>query len=117
MMDKIKTGSNGENLAAEFLMEKGFRIVARNYRWRHAEIDLIVQRDEWLIFVEVKTRSSNAWGEPESFVDDFKRRLIYAAAEEYIFSTDWQGHIRFDIVSVKSGASPEIVHFEDAINY
>jgi putative endonuclease len=117
MTDKIKTGSNGENLAAEFLIKKGFRIAARNYRWRRAEIDLIIQREDWLIFVEVKTRSSDAYGEPESFVNDYQRKLIYDAAEEYIFSTDWQGHIRFDIVSVKLGAIPEIRHFEDAINY
>jgi putative endonuclease len=117
MTDKIETGSIGENLAAAFLVDQGFRIVARNYRWRRGEIDLIAQREDWLIFVEVKTRSSNAYGEPESFVHDFQRRLIYDAAEEYIFSTDWQGHIRFDIISVKPGKVPEIVHFEDAINY
>ena len=116
MSDKIKTGSKGENLAAEFLKQKGFEIVARNYRFKHAEIDLIIKRDNWLIFVEVKTRSSSSFGEPESFVDDFKGRKIFEAAEEYIFSTDWQGHIRFDIVSVKLGKEPEIVHFEDAIN-
>jgi putative endonuclease len=116
MSDKIKTGSKGENLAAEFLKRKGFDIVARNYRFSKAEIDLIVKRDNWLIFVEVKTRKSNLYGEPEDFVDDYKSRLIFQAAEEYIFSTDWQGHIRFDIVSVKMGAEPEIVHFEDAIN-
>ncbi|MGC1240535.1 MAG: YraN family protein [Chryseosolibacter sp.] len=115
MTDKIKTGSIGENLAAEFLVNKGFRVVARNYRWKKAEIDLIVQRENWLIFVEVKTRSSNAFGEPESFVTDQQTRLIYSAAEEYIFTTDWRGHIRFDIVSVKPGPAPEIVHFEDAI--
>jgi putative endonuclease len=117
MTDKIQTGSNGENLAAEFLVKKGFTIVARNYRWDKAEIDLIVRRDNWLIFVEVKTRNSNAYGEPESFVDDFKGRLIYKAAEAYIFSTDWQGHVRFDVVSVKPAPVPEIVHFEDAINF
>jgi putative endonuclease len=76
----------------------------------------LISRDNWLIFVEVKTRSSSDYGEPESFVDDFKARNIFEAAEEYIFSTDWQGHIRFDIVSVKLGKTPEIVHFEDAIN-
>ena len=117
MTDKIKTGSDGEDLAAEYLVGKGFRIVARNYRWRKAEIDLIVQRENWLVFVEVKTRSSNAWGEPESFVNALQRRLIYSAAEEYIFRTDWQGDIQFDIVSVKLGETPEIVHFEDAITY
>ena len=117
MSDKIETGSMGEKLAADFLVSKGFKVVERNYRWRKAEVDLIVQREDWLIFVEVKTRSSNAWGEPESFVADDQRRLIYGAAEEYIFSTDWQGNIRFDIVSVKPGVPPEIVHFEDAISF
>lgn len=117
MTDKIQTGDIGENLAAEFLVTQGFKVVERKYRWRKAEIDLIVQRKDWLIFVEVKTRSSDAWGEPESFVSDLQRRLIYDAAEEYIFTRDWQGNIRFDIVSVKPGTPPEIVHFEDAISY
>lgn len=116
MSDKIKTGSNGENMAAEFLKEKGFEIVTRNYRHKHAEIDLIVKRDDWLLFIEVKTRSSSAFGEPEEFVDEFKARKIFEAAEEYIFSTDWQGNVRFDVVSIKLGPVPEIEHFEDAIN-
>lgn len=116
MSDKIKTGSKGENLAAEFLQQKGFEVVARNYRYKHAEIDLIIRRNDWLIFVEVKTRSSSSYGEPESFVDAAKERKLYEAAEEYIFANDWRGHIRFDIVSVKLGAVPEIVHFEDAIH-
>lgn len=116
MSDKIKTGSNGENMAAEFLKEKGFEIVTRNYRHKRAEIDLIVKRDDWLLFVEVKTRSSSAFGEPEEFVDEFKSRKIFEAAEEYIFSTDWQGHVRFDVISIKLGPPPEIEHFEDAIN-
>jgi putative endonuclease len=116
MSDKIKTGSKGENMAAEFLKEKGFEIVARNYRYKCSEIDLIVKRDDWLLFVEVKTRSSSAFGEPEEFVDELKARRIFQAAEEYIFSKDWKGHVRFDVVSVKLGMVPEIVHFEDAIN-
>jgi putative endonuclease len=116
MSDKIKTGNIGENLAAQFLMEKGFEIVARNYRFRHAEIDLIVKRENWLLFVEVKTRTSTAFGEPEDFVGDLKIRNIFEAAEEYIFKIDWKGHIRFDLVSVKLGHQPEIRHFEDAIN-
>jgi putative endonuclease len=75
-----------------------------------------VKRDNWLLFIEVKTRKSNAYGEPEDFVDEFKARHIFQAAEEFIFSVDWHGHIRFDIISVMLGAVPEIVHFEDAIN-
>ena len=52
MTDKIETGSQGENLAAEFFAEQGFKVVARNYRWKRAEIDLIVERENWLIFVD-----------------------------------------------------------------
>src|SRR5688572_15609431 len=113
MSDKIKTGAKGENLAAEFLERKGFEVVARNYRHKRAEIDLIVKRENWIIFVEVKTRSSSSFGEPEDFVTGQKSRKIFEAAEEYIFSTDWHGHVRFDIVSVKLGGAPEIIHFED----
>ncbi len=116
MSDKIETGNKGENMAAEFLAKKGYEILTRNYRYKHAEIDLIVKRGNWLLFVEVKTRSSNAYGEPEEFVTDFKARKIFEAAEEYIFATDWQGHVRFDVVSIKLGEVAEIEHFEDAIN-
>ncbi len=117
MTDKMQTGDHGENLAADYLICQGFQIVARKYRWHHAEIDLIATRADWLVFVEVKTRNSRAWGEPESFVDNAKRKLMYDAAEEYIFRKNWQGNIRFDIVSVKLSEPPEIVHFEDAISY
>lgn len=117
MSDKIKTGNKGETLAAEFFQKKGFEIVARNYRYKKAEIDLIIKREDWVIFVEVKTRSSTAFGEPEEFVDDRKGYRIFDAAEEWIYSNNWHGHIRFDIVSVKlDRATPLIEHFEDAIN-
>jgi putative endonuclease len=114
--DKIKTGSIGENLAADYLKKKGFEVVARNYRFKKAEIDLIVRRDDWLIFVEVKTRSSVEFGEPEEFLEALQANRIFDAAEEFIFSTDWHGHVRFDIISVKLGMTDEIEHFEDAIN-
>lgn len=116
MGDKIITGKKGEDLAANFLLQKGFTVVTRNYRFKHAEIDLIVQKDDWMIFVEVKTRSSSTFGEPESFVGYKQTRKIFEAAEEYIYSHNWHGHIRFDIISVKLGNPPEVVHFEDAIN-
>ncbi|HEX5171592.1 MAG TPA: YraN family protein [Cyclobacteriaceae bacterium] len=116
MTDKIKLGKEGERLAANFLMQKGFEVIYRNYRFRRAEIDLIVKQNDWLIFVEVKTRSSSSFGEPEEAVTVKKIRMIYDAAEEYIYAIDWKGHIRFDIISVKLGNPPEIIHFEDAIN-
>lgn len=109
-------GRQGEELAAAFLEKKGFTVVARNYRHKKAEVDLIVKKDNWLVFVEVKTRSSSAFGEPEAFVDGKKARMILSAAEEFIFANNWHGHVRFDVVSVKLGRETEIEHFEDAIN-
>lgn len=114
MKDKIKSGREGELLAADFLTRKGFEIVERNYRHRHAEIDLIIRKDNWLIFVEVKARSSYAYGHPEESVDYRKVKTILEAAEHYIYEIDWQGNVRYDIVSVKLGKNPEIVHLEDA---
>jgi putative endonuclease len=115
MVDKIKRGNAGEQLAADFLVQKGFEIVARNYRYKHAEIDLIVKKANWLIFVEVKTRTSNAFGYPEEFVDYKKERKILEGAEHYIYKIDWQFNVRYDIVSVwLRKDQPEIVHLEDA---
>ncbi len=116
MIDKIELGKEGENLAAKFLIEKGYEIVSRNYRYKHAEIDLIAKKDKWLLFVEVKTRTSVKYGHPEEFIGSLKGRKMFEAAEAYIYATDWQGHVRFDVVAVKVGRNAEIVHFEDAIN-
>jgi len=115
MTDNIKNGNMGEDLAADFLRKKGFEILARNFRYKQGEIDLIVRKTNWLIFVEVKTRSSYAFGYPEEFVDYKKARLILETAEHYIYKTNWEGNVRYDIVSVKlSRDNPEIVHLEDA---
>jgi len=115
MSDKIKKGYDGEQLAADFLVQKGFEIVERNYRYKHSEIDLIIKKANWLIFVEVKTRSSYAFGYPEEFVDYKQVKKILEGADHYIYKTDWQGNVRYDIVSVLlQKGNPEIVHLEDA---
>lgn len=116
MTDKTEIGRRGENLAAEFLVKQGYEIAARNYRFGHAEIDLIVKRDKWLLFIEVKTRTSVEYGQPEDFLLEFQVNRIFNAAENYIFAIDWQGNVRFDVVTVKLGKEPVIEHFEDAIN-
>jgi putative endonuclease len=114
MSDKIKTGNKGEELAAKFLADKGYEIVSRNYRYKHAEIDIIVRKDNWLVFVEVKTRKSSSFGEPEVFVDAKKADKVMEGAEQFMVEQNWHGNIRFDIVSVKTGTTPQIEHFEDA---
>jgi len=116
MTDKAEVGKIGEELAANYFTNLGFEIVRRNFRFGKAEIDLIVKKDRWLIFVEVKTRHSNDFGEPEAFVSRRQTKNIFDAAEEFIYSNDWRGHIRFDILAVRPGDPPEITHFEDALN-
>jgi len=115
MGDKIKKGKEGETLAADFLREKGFEIVARNYRHKKSEIDLIVRKSNWLIFVEVKMRSSDAFGYPEEFVDYKKAQNIIDGAVEYTQQQSWHGNVRYDIISIRDQQGKnEIVHFEDA---
>ncbi|CAN5413217.1 YraN family protein [soil metagenome] len=115
MSDKIKTGDDGEDLAAAFLMEKGYAILERNYRHKKSEIDLIISKGNWLVFVEVKTRSSTAYGYPEQFVDYSQKRMIFKGALEYMYLKNWQGNVRYDIVSVNLvGSGHKIYHIEDA---
>jgi putative endonuclease len=114
MSDKAKIGKEGEQQAANYLQSKGYEILVRNYRFKHAEIDLIVKKESFIVFVEVKTRSYSFYGEPEAFVDSKKASTVIRAAENYTYENKYEGNIRFDIVSVKTGVNPEIVHFEDA---
>lgn len=115
MSDKIKKGKEGEVFAADFLVAKGFEIIERNYRHKRSEIDLIVKKNNWLIFVEVKMRSSDAYGFPEDFVDRKKAKNIIYGAEEYTHQQNWNGNVRFDIVSIRERQGKrEVVHIEDA---
>lgn len=114
MNDSAKTGKAGEESAAAYLQSKGYEILVRNYRHKHGEIDLIVKKGSFIVFVEVKTRSYSFYGEPEAFVDSRKAATVSRAAEQYTYENKYEGNIRFDIVSVKTGLNPEIVHFEDA---
>lgn len=115
MSDKQATGKVGENMAAEFLQKQGFAVIERNYRHRRGEIDLIVQKDHLLLFVEVKTRTGNSeWGYPEEAVTRKKARQVISCANHYIFKINWQKDIRFDIIAIQLGEETEISWFQDA---
>lgn len=116
-MDKIKRGNDGEGRAAAYLEERGYQVMERNYRHRRAEIDLIVKKDDWLVFVEVKTRGSSAYGYPEEFVDEKKVEKILEGADHYLVQNDWQGNVRYDIIAISIiKGRYEIAHFEDAFH-
>lgn len=117
MAQHNETGRQGEAEAARFLREKGYEILTTNFRYQHAEIDLIAQKGKLLVFVEVKTRTGNAFGNPEEFVSYTKARLVMKAAEHYIFTHNWHHDVRFDIVAILvSGTEQRIRHIEDAFS-
>lgn len=114
MPTHVQTGQRGEVLAARFLEQKGYEIVARNYRAGRAEVDLIARREQWMVFMEVKTRNNLKFGFPEAFVSARKETLLRQAADQYVYETNWRGAIRFDVVAVVvTWKSEELVHFED----
>ena len=113
MNNKALTGKLGEDLAAAYLSGHGYEIVARNYRFKHAEIDIIAKKAKFLIFVEVKARRSNTFGYPEEAVGKHKVKKVLEAADQYTYEQKWEGNIRFDIIAINT-ATHEIDHFEDA---
>lgn len=107
-------GKWGENIAKDFLADKGYRIKAINYRHRRFEIDVIAQKNNWLVFVEVKMRKSTAFGYPEDFVNRKKLSNLQRAAEAYIEEQRWGGWIRFDIIAIEAYNNQyDISHFMD----
>lgn len=115
MAQHNETGKKGEIAAANFLLKKGFEILAANYRFKKAEIDIIAKQNNVITFVEVKTRSTDFFGFPEEFVDKKKQQLIAKAAAQFIEENKILGELRFDIISViETKEQLEIRHIEDA---
>lgn len=111
MANTTQRGMEGENRATDFFVSLGYEVVARNYRYLKSEIDLIVRKNNLLVFVEVKLRTSVKFGFPEQSVNPRKRTKILEGAAHYLEATQWQGQVRYDIVAIHGSA---ITHFEDA---
>lgn len=111
-----ETGINGENIAANFLLKNGFIILHRNWCHGKKEIDIIATKNDLLVFVEIKTRTSFDFGFPEEAVTLRKQNYLKAAAEAFLEDKPQYLRIRFDIISVllENNAAKEIIHFEDA---
>ncbi len=111
-----KTGKKGEDLAARYLVNKGYRIIYRNYRTPYGEIDIICEYEKSVIFVEVKTRTNTKYGMPEEAVTIKKRDHIRKTALAFLGSLDRPfAEMRFDVLSImlKDG-DPVIEHIEAA---
>jgi len=112
------TGRIGEDLAHRFLRRHGCTVVARNYRTRSGmgEIDLVVRQGDTLVFVEVKTRATNDFGQPDRAVDEEKRTRVRRAARDYArrAGADWD-KTRIDLVNVTLSRPPRVEWLRDAL--
>lgn len=95
-----KQGLEGEMAARSYLLEQGFELLETNWRYKKLEIDIIAKKGETLVFVEVKTRKSDTFGEPEAFVSRQKQGFLIAAANSYLSENNLDCESRFDIIAV-----------------
>lgn len=116
MSHNQRIGKWGEELAAEHLVGRGCEILARNARTPYGEIDIIAKQGEIVIFVEVKTRTSDKMGLPEESITTRKRQHMLSAAEHYAAEQEID-HWQIDVISIegKPGSTPKITYFENAI--
>ncbi len=111
-------GKKGEQTAINYLLSKDYEIVEKNYRFQKAEIDIIAQKKDTLICVEVKTRSTAYFGNPQDFIDKKKIQLLVKAMDYYVIDKDLDVEVRFDIIAIiNQNNEMEIEHIEDAFLY
>ncbi|SDR76003.1 putative endonuclease [Gillisia sp. Hel1_33_143] len=111
-------GKKGEQLAAEFLISKGYKIVARNFRFQKAEVDIIARKNNILAIIEVKTRSSSNFGDPQEFVKARQIQHLVKAVDHFVSEHQLDVDVRFDIIAIiKNSKQTKIEHLENAFLY
>jgi len=115
MSESHELGQKGEDLATAYLKDKGFRILFRNWKWGKHEIDIIAENKDFIVFIEVKTRTDNYQMHPVTAVTNEKQKSIIRAAEGYIQKFKIDKESRFDVITIISKKEDfEIDHIEDA---
>jgi putative endonuclease len=118
MAEHNDLGKIGEELAVEFLTNNGYEILQTNYVFQKAEIDIIAKKNNILAVVEVKTRSTLDFGDPQDFVKPKKIKLLVKAVNEYVIANDLELDVRFDIIAIHAKNNKfDIEHLEDAFFY
>jgi len=100
MTDKQEFGRKGETLALAYYIDNKYSIVEQNWKLDHLEVDIIAKNDEYIVFCEVKTRSGNAFGNPEQSVKRQKQQNLIRAAHYYVLKHRIMLEVRFDIISI-----------------
>ena len=115
MAQHNELGKKGEQLAVDFLLKNNYDIVERNYRFDKAEVDIIAKKEDILAIVEVKTRSTVDFGDPQDFVKPKQIQRLVKAVDEYVTVNSLDVEVRFDIIAiVKEGKGFKIEHLENA---
>lgn len=116
MADHNDFGKIAEDMAADFLQKNGYKILTRNFRFQKAEIDIITEKDDLIIIVEVKARSTDVFMLPQEAVTKTKIRSIVLAANHYMEEYNKQNEVRFDIISVLPDENKNLIidHITDA---
>lgn len=108
-------GREGEEVAKKHLIKNGYKLLNSNYRFKHLEIDLIMKDDQFLIIVEVKTRTNNQLVSPESALTRKKQKQLIRAANQFIIENNIDLEVRFDLVTVVGSSRKwNINHLKDA---
>ena len=108
-------GNKGEEIAVDFLQKNNYKILEKNWRFKKAEVDIIALKKGILAVVEVKTRSSDYFGNPQDFVNQKKIKLLVEAINQYVTVKDLDVEVRFDIIAIlKNQYTFKIEHLEDA---
>lgn len=111
-------GEKGEKLAIAFLLKNEYKILEKNYRYLKAEVDIIAQKGAVLAVVEVKTRSTDYFGNPQDFVNPKKIKLLLSAIDYYVVEKELDVEVRFDIIAIiHQNNKTKIEHLEDAFLY
>ncbi len=115
MADHNELGKIGEQLAVDFLESKGYDILARNFMYQKAEVDIIAQHENLIICIEVKTRNSDFFGDPQDFVTKAKIKNLVKAMDAFVIENDIPLETRFDIIAVlKNKKMEQLTHYENA---
>lgn len=115
--ESYELGRKGEEIAAEYLVQRGYQIIERNYHSQQGEIDLIVRDKDFLVFVEVKSYSFRSYGSPVGAIRASKKESIIHAAERYLYKNNIKDMFcRFDVIAIfqKRDGSRVIDHYKDA---
>lgn len=116
-MTSTEFGKMGEEMAADYLMSNGYDLLDKNWRFNKKELDLVCETNDYIVFIEVKSRLDTALEDPTRAITKRKKRFLIEAANAYIFEYDIEKEARFDVITIlldEKGA-PALEHYENAI--